>query len=263
MLIVCAEEARVEADLVGGLLGCPSCGAMLRPWGHGVERVLRCALGDRLLRPRRARCRGCERTHVLLPDVALLRRRDEVSVIGRAVEAKVAGVGHRPIAERLGVPKDTRSSLTPARIKLAATKTVRASSDENGRSVSAAPTAIAATPTRNSNGRRRPGPVRALTCPEAYSGQRVGKRALTNACSRFILERDDPRTKWKQPRPAADRHTAYRPRIASCRFRRRTARPASRDHGGRGPALPCRGITRRPSPTTCLARDPRTRRSEC
>jgi hypothetical protein len=44
---------------------------------------------------------------VLLPDVALVRRRDEVAVIGQAIEAKLAGVGHRPIAERLGVPKDT------------------------------------------------------------------------------------------------------------------------------------------------------------
>ena len=63
--------------------------------------------GARLLRPRRARCWGCAGTHVLLPDVCLLRRRDEVAVIGRAIEAKVAGVGYRPIAERLGVPADT------------------------------------------------------------------------------------------------------------------------------------------------------------
>ena len=107
MLIVCAEQARVEVELVGGLLGCPSCRGMLRPWGHGVERVLRCAFGDRLLRPRRARCRGCAGTHVLLPGVALLRRRDEVAVIGSAIEAKVAGEGHRPIARRLGVHADT------------------------------------------------------------------------------------------------------------------------------------------------------------
>lgn len=107
MLIVCAEQARVEAELVGGLLGCPSCRGMLGPWGHARERVLRCSAGDRLLRPRRARCRGCEGTHVLLPDMALLRRRDEVAVIGAAIEAKVAGEGHRPIARRLGVHADT------------------------------------------------------------------------------------------------------------------------------------------------------------
>ena len=44
---------------------------------------------------------------MLLPDLLLSRRRDEVAVIGAAIEAKVAGLGHRPIAERLGVPKDT------------------------------------------------------------------------------------------------------------------------------------------------------------
>ncbi len=107
MLIVRAEQVRVEAELVGGRLGCPSCRGMLGPWGHGRERVLRCLAGDRLLRPRRGRCRGCAGTHVLLPDVALLRRRDEVTVIGAAIEAKVAGSGHRPIAERLGVPAGT------------------------------------------------------------------------------------------------------------------------------------------------------------
>jgi hypothetical protein len=107
MLIVCAEQARVEAELVGGLLGCPSCRGRLGPWGHGRERVLRCLVGDRLLRPRRARCRECERTHVLLPDMALMRRQDEVAVIGAAIEAKVTGEGYRPIARRLGVRADT------------------------------------------------------------------------------------------------------------------------------------------------------------
>jgi hypothetical protein len=107
MLIVCAEQARVEAELVGGLLGCPSCRAVLGPWGHARDRVLRCSVGDRLLRPRRARCRGCAGAHVLVPDMALLRRRDEVTVIGVAIGAKVAGEGHRPIARRLGVHADT------------------------------------------------------------------------------------------------------------------------------------------------------------
>jgi len=44
---------------------------------------------------------------VLLPDVALLRRRDEVSVIGAAIEANVAGEGYRRIAARLRVHADT------------------------------------------------------------------------------------------------------------------------------------------------------------
>ena len=107
MLIVCAEQVRVETELVGGLLGCPSCRAVLGPWGHARERVLRCRGGDRLLRPRRARCRGCLGTQVLLPDLALSRRQDEVSVIGEAIEAKVGGEGFRRIAARLGVYPET------------------------------------------------------------------------------------------------------------------------------------------------------------
>jgi hypothetical protein len=44
---------------------------------------------------------------VLLAEVCLLRRQDEVEVIGAAIEAHVAGEGHRPIASRLGVPAGT------------------------------------------------------------------------------------------------------------------------------------------------------------
>jgi hypothetical protein len=102
MRIVCAEVAVVEAELVGGLLGCPSCREVLAPWGHARERVLRCRDGDRQLRPRRARCRGCRQTHVLLPQIALVRRQDEVAVIGAAIEAKVlAGYGFRRVAEQV------------------------------------------------------------------------------------------------------------------------------------------------------------------
>jgi len=107
MLIVCAEQARVEAELVGGRLACPGCRGVLGPWGHARERVIRCGEGRSRVRPRRARCRACRRTHVLLADVCLLRRRDGVAVIGEALISKAAGDGHRAIAERLGVPKDT------------------------------------------------------------------------------------------------------------------------------------------------------------
>jgi hypothetical protein len=44
---------------------------------------------------------------VLLGDVCLLRRRDAVAVIGAALAGKATGCGHRAIAARLGVPKDT------------------------------------------------------------------------------------------------------------------------------------------------------------
>ncbi|PZS12577.1 MAG: helix-turn-helix domain-containing protein [Solirubrobacterales bacterium] len=50
----------------------------------------------------------CAGTHVLLPELAFSRRQDEVSVIGEAIEAKVAGQeGYRRIASRLGVAADT------------------------------------------------------------------------------------------------------------------------------------------------------------
>lgn len=107
MKIVCTEQARVEAELVGGLLACPSCQGMLGPWGWARERVTRRVSGDWRWRPRRARCRGCLGTHVLLSEVCFLRRQDEVGVIGAAIEAHVAGEGHRPIAARLGVPAGT------------------------------------------------------------------------------------------------------------------------------------------------------------
>jgi Domain of unknown function (DUF6431) len=106
-LIVGTELVLVEAELAGGLLGCPSCRGVLGPWGHARERVLRCRSGNRLLRPRRARCRGCAGTHVLLPQLALSRRQDEVAVIGEAIEANVAGEGFRPIAARLGAYPET------------------------------------------------------------------------------------------------------------------------------------------------------------
>jgi hypothetical protein len=46
-------------------------------------------------------------THVLLPVVALVRRRDAVEVIGAALAAKQSGVGHRRIAAGIGVPATT------------------------------------------------------------------------------------------------------------------------------------------------------------
>src|SRR6266498_3618984 len=104
VVMVCAEEARVEGELRGGILRCPACEGELGPWGHARKRVIR---GIGWLRPRRAKCRACARTHVLLPELCLLRRRDAVAVIGAALAARAAGAGHRAIAELLGVPKDT------------------------------------------------------------------------------------------------------------------------------------------------------------
>ena len=57
--------------------------------------------------PRRARCSGCGRTHVLLAASMLARRADGVAVIGTALLAKAAGAGHRTIAAGNGRPVGT------------------------------------------------------------------------------------------------------------------------------------------------------------
>lgn len=97
----------VEADLAAGRLCCPGCDGPLAPWGYAREREVRMLDGVRALRPRRACCRHCERTHVLMPAWAVARRRDGAEVIGEALLAKANGDGHRRIAARLGRPPAT------------------------------------------------------------------------------------------------------------------------------------------------------------
>ncbi len=114
MLTVGKDSAGVEGLLSAGRLGCPGCGGRLRGWGHARSRVVRGedGIGWRL-RPRRARCAGCRRTHVLLPVSVLARRADVVSVIGAALAGAAAGLGHRPIAELLGRPAALLCALDP------------------------------------------------------------------------------------------------------------------------------------------------------
>ena len=108
MLTVNGDGAVVERQLAGGDLLCLSCGGVLGGWGHGRPRRVRVWGGaERELVPRRSRCRGCRATHVLLPAWCLARRADAAEVIGRALEAKAAGSGHRVIAGLLGRPAST------------------------------------------------------------------------------------------------------------------------------------------------------------
>ena len=102
MLIVGIDAAAVEIDLIGGRLGCPACGSVLGPWGHGIEREVRLLGGSERRRLRRSICRACGVTHVLVPEDMLMRRRDGVEVIGAALTAKARGHGHRRIAGDLG-----------------------------------------------------------------------------------------------------------------------------------------------------------------
>jgi hypothetical protein len=129
VIMVGTDLVEVERRLSAGELVCP-CGGGLARWGYARRRLTR---GVGWLRPRRVRCVGCRVTHVLLSVACLLRRADAVEVIGAALRAKAAGVGHRPIAARLDRPVSTvrgwlrgfarnaetlRSILTPLLVEL-------------------------------------------------------------------------------------------------------------------------------------------------
>lgn len=108
MLTVEVDAGSVERRLTAGGLECPGCAGRLAPWGWARSRVLRGGgVSTVTVRPRRACCRRCRATHVLLPVAALLRRADLVEVIGAALAARAAGAGYRKIAQWLGRPADT------------------------------------------------------------------------------------------------------------------------------------------------------------
>jgi hypothetical protein len=107
VLIVESDRPAVEKSLFAGRLRCPSCRGELRPWGSARRRAVRESGAETTIMPRRSRCSSCEKTHVLLPDTTLLRRRDALSVIAQALLAKASGVGCRGIGARLLVHPDT------------------------------------------------------------------------------------------------------------------------------------------------------------
>lgn len=107
MITVEVTTLVVEQRLVEGELSCPDCGGVLARWGWGRTRSLRGPAGAVSVRPRRARCRSCEATHILLPVLSLVRRADTVEVVGAGLELAAAGWGSRRIAERLGRPVTT------------------------------------------------------------------------------------------------------------------------------------------------------------
>ncbi|MEU0885870.1 DUF6431 domain-containing protein [Lentzea sp. NPDC005914] len=108
MHVVSGTKSALEESLQAGRLSCPVCRGALRPWGNARERVVRLrGVADRKVRPRRARCADCRRTHVLLPDWMSLRRAYAAPVIREAVAAHVGGRGYRRIALSLGLPETT------------------------------------------------------------------------------------------------------------------------------------------------------------
>ena len=107
-MIGVADPGQAETHLAGGMLTCPSCTGPLRPWGYARARTVRDhGTSVVALRPRRARCRACRGTHVLLPAVVAPRRADTTVVIGAALQASARGTGYRRIAAQLQRPLST------------------------------------------------------------------------------------------------------------------------------------------------------------
>ena len=105
MVTVEVDPVRVESRLAAGEIGCPRCGGVLGGWGYGRARRIAGLAGP--VRPRRARCRACAVTHVLLPVTVLLRRAYAAEWIWAALLARASGWGHRRIGAEIGVPAAT------------------------------------------------------------------------------------------------------------------------------------------------------------
>lgn len=107
MVTVRGSDESVEARLRSGRLGC-WCGGALRPWGHARLRTIATFAGPVPVRPRRARCGGCGRTHVLLSAWLLSRRRYAAVVIFAALALRAAGLKVAATAARLRLPSPGR-----------------------------------------------------------------------------------------------------------------------------------------------------------
>ena len=106
MVTVEADPVRVESRLAAGGIGCPTCrDGVLGGGGYARFRQIE-GLSDPL-RPRRARCRSCLVTHVLLSVTVLLRRAHAAERIWAALAARAEGAGHRRIAASLAIPATT------------------------------------------------------------------------------------------------------------------------------------------------------------
>jgi hypothetical protein len=106
MVTVEVDPVRVESRLAAGGIACPTCGdGVLGGWGYARVRRID-GVGDPM-RPRRARCRACAVTHVLLPVTVLVRRAYAAERIWAVFTARAEGLGHRRIAASLAVPAAT------------------------------------------------------------------------------------------------------------------------------------------------------------
>ncbi|MGI8686873.1 MAG: helix-turn-helix domain-containing protein [Acidimicrobiales bacterium] len=109
-MLLTHDPAATAARLESGSLACPvnRCGGQLAPWGHARSRALRLGSGrGEAHTPRRARCRACRRTQVLVPTRSYPRHPDTVETVGLALLAAAGGLGHRRVAKLVGLPATT------------------------------------------------------------------------------------------------------------------------------------------------------------
>src|SRR4029079_1660805 len=106
MVTVEVDPVHVESRLAAGGIGCPTCGVgVLGGWGYARARQIE-GLSDPL-RPRRARCRACTVTHVLLPVTVLFAQRVCGGTDLDRVDRPCRGGWASPDRRRLGVPAAT------------------------------------------------------------------------------------------------------------------------------------------------------------
>ena len=115
MVTVRGSAGSVESRLTAGLLRCPCCGGRLARWGHARRRLVAMGSGWEEFWPRRSRCRGCGRTHVLLPADLWSRRRYGAAVIMTVLvlAARAAAAG-RAVARPWAAAPGGGRRLVPA-----------------------------------------------------------------------------------------------------------------------------------------------------
>lgn len=110
-LIAVRDPAVFARQLAEGHhFGCPwdGCSGSLGPWGSARTRLVRLfGGGTDSSTPKRARCRTCRRTQVVLPAIAFPRRADSVETVFKAIALAANGAGHRKVAALVGVPETT------------------------------------------------------------------------------------------------------------------------------------------------------------
>ena len=90
-MIVVVSLERAEQSLPAGDTRCQR---VLRPFGTGRTRTVRGVGADTVtVTPRRARCRDCSATQILLPTELVPRRADSTEAIGAALVARARGAG--------------------------------------------------------------------------------------------------------------------------------------------------------------------------